>query len=235
MGLNVVIGLAGLLDLGYAAFFAIGAYTYAYSNSPFSGLDLPFCPMLFVGARRRRGLRHPARRADPAAARRLPRDHDPRLRRDRPDRLPEPRPVHRGHERDRRHLPAGGSLPVRSARSAPISPFAYLILMVVDRHVRDDLHVPVTGFPDRAGLERHPRGRAGGGGERHQHRHDEAARVRARRDDGRPGRCLQRLEADDRLARTSSCSRCRSRSWRWSSSAAWATSGASPPARSSST
>src|SRR6185312_11809710 len=30
MGLNVVVGLAGLLDLGYAAFFAIGAYTYAY-------------------------------------------------------------------------------------------------------------------------------------------------------------------------------------------------------------
>jgi len=50
MGLNVVIGLAGLLDLGYAAFFAIGAYTYAYSNSPYSGVDLPFLPMLVVGA-----------------------------------------------------------------------------------------------------------------------------------------------------------------------------------------
>jgi ABC-type branched-subunit amino acid transport system permease subunit len=50
MGLNVVVGLAGLLDLGYAAFFAIGAYTYAYSNSPYSGTDLPFLPMLFVGA-----------------------------------------------------------------------------------------------------------------------------------------------------------------------------------------
>jgi ABC-type branched-subunit amino acid transport system permease subunit len=50
MGLNVVVGLAGLLDLGYAAFFAIGAYTYAYSNSPFSQVDLPFIPMLFIGA-----------------------------------------------------------------------------------------------------------------------------------------------------------------------------------------
>ena len=50
MGLNVVVGLAGLLDLGYAAFFAIGAYTYAYSNSPFSGQDLPFFPMLVIGA-----------------------------------------------------------------------------------------------------------------------------------------------------------------------------------------
>ena len=50
MGLNVVIGMAGLLDLGYAAFFAIGAYTYAYSNSPFTHIDAPFFPMLIVGA-----------------------------------------------------------------------------------------------------------------------------------------------------------------------------------------
>jgi ABC-type branched-subunit amino acid transport system permease subunit len=50
MGLNVVVGMAGLLDLGYAAFFAIGAYTYAYSNSPYSHTDLPFLPMLVVGA-----------------------------------------------------------------------------------------------------------------------------------------------------------------------------------------
>src|SRR6202023_3614215 len=28
LGLNIVVGLAGLLDLGYAAFFAIGAYAY---------------------------------------------------------------------------------------------------------------------------------------------------------------------------------------------------------------
>jgi len=29
LGLNVVVGLAGLLDLGYIAFFGVGAYTYA--------------------------------------------------------------------------------------------------------------------------------------------------------------------------------------------------------------
>jgi branched-chain amino acid transport system permease protein len=34
MGLNVVVGYAGLLDLGYAAFFAIGAYTIAFLTSP---------------------------------------------------------------------------------------------------------------------------------------------------------------------------------------------------------
>jgi ABC-type branched-subunit amino acid transport system permease subunit len=50
LGLNVVVGLAGLLDLGYAAFFAIGAYTYAYSASGFTGLNIPFWPMLLVGA-----------------------------------------------------------------------------------------------------------------------------------------------------------------------------------------
>jgi branched-chain amino acid transport system permease protein len=32
LGLNVVVGFAGLLDLGYVAFFAIGAYTYAITS-----------------------------------------------------------------------------------------------------------------------------------------------------------------------------------------------------------
>lgn len=32
LGLNVVVGFAGLLDLGYAAFFAIGAYSYGLAN-----------------------------------------------------------------------------------------------------------------------------------------------------------------------------------------------------------
>jgi ABC-type branched-subunit amino acid transport system permease subunit len=50
LGLNVVVGLAGLLDLGYAAFFAIGAYTYAYGASGFSGLEVPFWIMLPIGA-----------------------------------------------------------------------------------------------------------------------------------------------------------------------------------------
>ena len=32
LGLNIVVGLAGLLDLGYVAFYAVGAYAYALSN-----------------------------------------------------------------------------------------------------------------------------------------------------------------------------------------------------------
>jgi ABC-type branched-subunit amino acid transport system permease subunit len=50
LGLNIVVGMSGLLDLGYAAFFAIGAYVYAFAASPFYGNDLPFWPMLLVGA-----------------------------------------------------------------------------------------------------------------------------------------------------------------------------------------
>ncbi|MDQ2780618.1 MAG: ABC transporter ATP-binding protein, partial [Pseudomonadota bacterium] len=34
LGLNIVVGYAGLLDLGYIAFFAIGAYMYALLSSP---------------------------------------------------------------------------------------------------------------------------------------------------------------------------------------------------------
>jgi ABC-type branched-subunit amino acid transport system permease subunit len=50
LGLNIVVGLSGLLDLGYAAFFAIGSYTFAFAASPFTGIDIPFWPMLLVGA-----------------------------------------------------------------------------------------------------------------------------------------------------------------------------------------
>jgi branched-chain amino acid transport system permease protein len=38
LGLNIVVGFAGLLDLGYVAFFAIGGYTAAFLTSPVSPL-----------------------------------------------------------------------------------------------------------------------------------------------------------------------------------------------------
>ena len=41
-GLNVVVGLAGLLDLGYVAFYAVGAYTYALLATQF-GLSFWWC------------------------------------------------------------------------------------------------------------------------------------------------------------------------------------------------
>jgi branched-chain amino acid transport system permease protein len=50
LGLNIVVGFAGLLDLGYVAFFAVGAYTYALLASPQFGLHLPFYVILPIGA-----------------------------------------------------------------------------------------------------------------------------------------------------------------------------------------
>jgi branched-chain amino acid transport system permease protein len=50
LGLNVVVGFAGLLDLGYAAFFAIGAYTCASLASPTHHIHMPLWVLIFVGA-----------------------------------------------------------------------------------------------------------------------------------------------------------------------------------------
>lgn len=41
LGLNIVVGLAGLLDLGYVAFYAVGAYTWAIFGSPQAGQFIP--------------------------------------------------------------------------------------------------------------------------------------------------------------------------------------------------
>ena len=47
VGLNVIVGFAGLLTLGFAAFYAIGAYTYAILNTK---LGLGFWPSLPLAA-----------------------------------------------------------------------------------------------------------------------------------------------------------------------------------------
>ena len=53
LGLNIVVGFAGLLDLGYAAFFAIGAYTYGVLTAfqvlpPWSSFWEPFAMLGLV-------------------------------------------------------------------------------------------------------------------------------------------------------------------------------------------
>ena len=63
LGLNIVVGYAGLLDLGYVAFFAIGAYSYGLLNSPHltetftwlaaaypTGMHTPIWLVLILGA-----------------------------------------------------------------------------------------------------------------------------------------------------------------------------------------
>ena len=47
LGLNIVVGLAGLLDLGYVAFYAVGAYSYALLNYHWG---LGFWAVLPIGA-----------------------------------------------------------------------------------------------------------------------------------------------------------------------------------------
>ena len=50
MGLNIVVGYAGLLDLGYAAFFAIGAYTTGILSSPQHNIFLNFWLVIWIAA-----------------------------------------------------------------------------------------------------------------------------------------------------------------------------------------
>jgi branched-chain amino acid transport system permease protein len=63
LGLNIVVGFAGLLDLGYVAFYAVGAYTYALLSSPHltdnfewlqamfpDGLHMPIWLIIPIGA-----------------------------------------------------------------------------------------------------------------------------------------------------------------------------------------
>jgi branched-chain amino acid transport system permease protein len=53
LGLNIVVGLAGLLDLGYVAFLGVGAYTAALVSgsefSKFSGVQFPFWAAALTG------------------------------------------------------------------------------------------------------------------------------------------------------------------------------------------
>lgn len=50
LGLNIVVGLAGLLDMGYIAFYAVGAYTWALLGSPHFGIHWPFWVVLPLSA-----------------------------------------------------------------------------------------------------------------------------------------------------------------------------------------
>ena len=47
LGLNIVVGFAGLLDLGYIAFYAVGAYMYALLASPHLTSNFPWLAQMF--------------------------------------------------------------------------------------------------------------------------------------------------------------------------------------------
>ena len=101
LGLNFVVGYAGLLDLGYVAFYAMGAYMsgwfassqFATHRIHFGAVGItPAAPgfhfsiwLILVAAGLVDGVRRRAHRAaDAAPARRLPRDRHARFRRDHP-------------------------------------------------------------------------------------------------------------------------------------------------------
>ena len=81
LGLNIVVGYAGLLDLGYVAFFAVGAYMYALLASPHlteafpalaamfpSGLHMPLWVIIPAGGGAGGALWHLAGRPHAQAA-----------------------------------------------------------------------------------------------------------------------------------------------------------------------
>jgi len=49
LGLNIVVGFAGLLDLGYIAFYAVGAYMWALLASPHLAVNFPAFAAMFPG------------------------------------------------------------------------------------------------------------------------------------------------------------------------------------------
>ncbi|HEX6720323.1 MAG TPA: ABC transporter ATP-binding protein, partial [Burkholderiaceae bacterium] len=49
LGLNIVVGYAGLLDLGYIAFYAVGAYMFGLLASPHLGDTFPAIKAIFAG------------------------------------------------------------------------------------------------------------------------------------------------------------------------------------------
>ncbi|MCA0240991.1 MAG: ABC transporter ATP-binding protein [Proteobacteria bacterium] len=63
LGLNIVVGYAGLLDLGFVAFYAVGAYMYALMASPHLGENFEWFAQVFPN-----GLHTPIWVVVPAAA-----------------------------------------------------------------------------------------------------------------------------------------------------------------------
>ena len=161
LGLNVVVGMAGLLDLGYAAFFAIGAYTYAYGRRGSRACSMPFWLMLLIGAVVAAVFGILLGAPDAAPARRLPGHRDPGLRRDRARRVHERRPVDERHQRHRRHRPAEPAFGTHCFGATSPCPTTSLMARLIT--VVDDPALPAPGFAARPVVARHPRGRAGGG------------------------------------------------------------------------
>ena len=237
LGLNVVVGFAGLLDLGYVAFYALGAYSLGWLGSGFffkarvHVLVSPVrehaarhSPQLHPGPDRRRDhLRRGGsadRPADAAAARRLHRDRHARVRRDhrhgggqRPE-----RPRRRRHDADRRqprHQRGRRAVLPRDRVVQPAEPET-VVLADLRHPARRPVRQPAPArLPARPGLGRAARGRGRGRFDGHSAGEDEAARVFDRRRVRRRVGCVLRylLHRGQRRAVRSSGSRSSSSRW----------------------
>jgi hypothetical protein len=184
LGLNIVVGFAGLLDLGYAAFFAIGAYGYGIVASghlkpewssvwvplqwaqQVSRLVVPgqpdtvqfhftFWPMLAVSAIVR-DLRHAVRRPTLRLRGDYPRHRDAGLRGNRAGRRPQ---LGRAHQR----RPGAGRHPhPSSSASTSASPYPYYFLGPGWSAPRGGSPWPSAGVAAGPRLDGHSRGRVRG-------------------------------------------------------------------------
>ena len=217
LGLNIVVGFAGLLDLGYVAFFAIGAFVAGwFMSGHFADSEIYFIVVgpdaerprhphqLLLRALHRRGVHRAVgrdpRRPDAAPARRLPGDRDARVRRDRaarvraldqrPVRHRQPRPLQRppGHHAGRQALPAGAG----PRRHHPHRHHALLLHRAGHDAARPVHQRPPARLAPRPRVDRGPRGRGRRGRDGRQPRAREALGLRDRRVDRRLRRRVPR-------------------------------------------
>ena len=204
LGLNIVVGFAGLLDLGYVAFFAIGAFCvgwfasghFAYVNNEegihflvggnaanLPGIHLNFLVVIVIAMilTAIAGVHH--RPADAAAARRLHRDRDARVRR---DHRPPRRQPGLGEDLGGTPVTAGrqGISPVDRIDLPFLDPFTVLdkanwywfaLFLVRGRAVRE---LPAARLAPGPRVDRAARGRGRRGGDGRPGGQDEAAGLR---------------------------------------------------------
>ena len=211
LGLNIIVGFAGLLDLGYVAFFAIGAYTAGYFALGLLGSrdrrrgSLPGRrlagkpaghPLQLPAHLRARGRCHGRRRradrsADAAPSRRLHRRRHARLRRDH-------RPGSSIERRARSSCSAGRSPPARAAlgrstrsTAAPravrvAGPTPVVLVRPGARRSRVVREPTTARLAPRPGMDRAARRRVGRRERRRPARAHQAAGLRHRRGVRRP-------------------------------------------------
>ena len=188
LGLNVVVGFTGLLDLGYVAFWAVGAYTTAY----FTG-EPPDQPALRaervlhhpVRDPRRDDRRGPHRAHDAPAQGRLPRHRDAGVRRDRRGRAQQlDVQDQRVAGDDRAHPPFSVNILGIHYTWDVANPLPYyyvLLVFIVHCHLRLQLAQPLTRRTTMGG---DPRERGRRGVDRRQPAEVQGHGLRDRRVDG---------------------------------------------------